>query len=70
MQSFERFVHVCILTCELGLPVSKFVLNHFLSRAEQNGVQFFLFKRLVHFKLVKFERNFFFKIFHKRAERN
>ena len=70
MQSFERFVHVCILTCELGLPVSKFVLNHFLSRVEQNGVQFFLFKRLVHFKLVKFERNFFFKIFHKRAERN
>ena len=42
-----------ILTCELGLLVSKFVLNHFFSSVEQNGVQIVLFERLAHFKLFK-----------------
>ena len=60
-----------ILTCALGLLVSKFVLNHFFSSVEQNGVQIVLFERLAHFKLFKiWVTKISFKIFYKRAEWN
>ena len=55
-----------ILTCELGLPVSKFVLKHFsveLSKMESKVSKDWFIE-----SYLKFQQNFFFKIFNKRAE--
>ena len=61
-----------ILTCELGLLVIKFVLNHFFSSVEQNGVQIFLSERLSHLSYLKFKwQKFISKYFTKgRNETN
>ena len=42
-----------ILTCELGLPVSKFVLNHFSVELSKMESKVSFFKRLVHRKLFE-----------------
>ena len=50
-----------ILTCELGLPVSKFVLNHFSVELSKMEGKVSFFKRLVHRKLFKISAKFFFQ---------
>ena len=48
-----------ILTCELGLPVSKFVLNHFLVELSKMESKVSFFKRLVHRKLFEISAKLF-----------
>ena len=48
-----------ILTCELGLPVSKFVLNHFSVELSKMESKVSFFKRLVHRKVFEISAKFF-----------
>ena len=50
-----------ILTCELGLPVSKFVLNHFSVELSKMESKFSFFKRLAHRKLFEISGKIFFQ---------